>query len=1063
LNERPSADQFLTLAEVSRAVASILDLDTLLDEVVSIIRRQFGYPFVHLYIVDPVRNLIIYRAGSGARSRIWQERGLTYSLDAPEGIIPWVARNGRTVIANDVSLDPRYRAAEVAVGEGSVAGAPVKAQKDRAPSSTVDGPVADTRAELTVPLIFGDHVLGVLDVQSDRRGAFDEDDRLLFEALADSVAIAIRNANLYRSERWRRQVADSLHEVAGLLSEDVLLTELLDTILVELERTLPCDLAAIWLLEDDELHVAAIRGPDVYAFTADTILPTAAGHPASDGPPEPAGPEMSTWVSQSLSSERPIIRSPESPPDPLGETLEFPSDHSAIAVPLRVGDQRLGLLTLAHRSSGQYGAESQAVMATFASYAAVAIENTRLYQEAQEQALVSTVMFQVAEASQSLSALDQVLEAVAQLASQLTSENRAARSAVAPCAIYLWDDAMMAFVPAAAYGLSPDQMAAFASYHVALGDVRAFDELLATGAPTVLCADTVRPAADTLRHATTGRADTPRPAEDGSQAAMSALGFESLLLLPLLSQGSVLGTMLVECQDDLLGSETSESLLDQRMVILQGIAHQAAAAVENARLREAQQAEAYVSAALLQVSQAVNTLNELDDILTAVVRITPILVGIERCLLYLWDEGDEVFRLAQAYGLSREEQAALCPREYGPGSFGLLDEVRTMDSLVACPLTASPADTVRRATAGRPDAVRTTNVQASLPLHERVPRELATILPDIDREGHGSLLAVPLSVRGEVLGAMLLVDTHSRAGAGAQGLLTGAGYTSGMQERRIEILTGIAHQAAMAVQNERFQQERLGRERLERELQLAREIQQIFIPSHLPLVHGWELAAMWRAARQVAGDFYDLIELPGKKLGLVVADVADKGMPAALFMALTRTLVRAAASEETSAAAVLMRVNDLLVPDAQRGMFVTAAYAILSLETGELHYANAGHCLPLMLRSGSRTLERLPKGGTALGVLADLSLQEHATTMAPGDSLILYTDGITEAFSPRGELFGERRLFGVMQTIAQTANSCSAQALLEIVLTSVQTFTEDAPASDDLTAVVLQRIPLDRS
>lgn len=343
----------------------------------------------------------------------------------------------------------------------------------------------------------------------------------------------------------------------------------------------------------------------------------------------------------------------------------------------------------------------------------------------------------------------------------------------------------------------------------------------------------------------------------------------------------------------------------------------------------------------------------------------------------------------------------------------------------------------------------------------RLPRELAGILPNKGRERPRSLLAVPLSVKGEVLGAMLLVDTHSRAGAGAQGLPTGAGYASGTQERRIEILTGIAHQAAMAVQNERFQQERLGRERLERELQLAREIQQIFIPGQLPLLHGWELAAMWRAARQVAGDFYDLIELPGKKLGLIVADVADKGMAAALFMALTRTLVRAAASEETSAAAVLLRVNDLLVPDAQHGMFVTAAYAILSLETGELRYANAGHCLPLLLRSGSQTLERLPKGGTALGVLADLSLQEYTTTMALGDSLILYTDGVTEAFSPRGELFGERRLFELMQAIAQTANGCSAQALLEALLTSVQTFTEDAPSSDDLTVVVLQRVPLD--
>ena len=982
----------MTLAEVSRAVASILDLDTLLSRVVTIIRRQFGYPFVHLYIVDPVRGQIIYRAGSGSRSHKFREVGLTYDLDDPEGIIPWVARNGSTVVANDVENDSRYRAATV---PGLPATLPLNSQVPGASPPR-------TCAELTVPLIFGERVLGVLDVQSDRRDAFGDEDRLLFEALADSVAIAIRNANLYQSERWRRQVADSLHQVAGLLSEDVLLEQVLDTILLELERTLPCDLVAIWLLEDDELHVAAIRGPDVYAYSADTIPPTA------------MRPDAATWVGQALGADRPIIRSPQSPPDPLGEVLDFPADHSAIAIPLRAGDQRLGLLTLAHRSAGRYGAESQAVMATFASYAAVAIENTRLYQEAQEQALVSTVMFQVAEASQSLTTLDQVLETVTHLASQLTSANR--------CAIFLWDSAGMAFVPAAAYGLDPTQKAAFARCEIALGDVRAFDELLATGEPAILCGSTGRP-------------------DDEPAGAVSAMGFESLLLLPLLSQGSVLGALLVECQadidlaDNLLRASAPDSLLDQRMVILQGIAHQTAAAVENARLREAQQAEAYVSAALLQVSQAVNTLNELDDILSAVARITPILVGVERCLIYLWDEGEEVFRLAQAYGLSQEALATLSARTYAPAEFALLDEVRGQDS----PVTFSPGQP------GQAPGQRNT-----------LPEELADVLAETGCQNPGQLMAVPLSVKGEVLGAMLLAEPPTRARKGVQPDTSSRFST---REKRIEIMTGIAHQAAMAVQNERFQQERLGRERLERELQLAREIQQIFIPDQLPRPNGWELAAMWRAARQVAGDFYDLIELPGRKLGLVVADVADKGMAAALFMALTRTLVRAAALEETSPAAVLVRVNDLLVPDAQHGMFVTAAYAILSLETGELRYANAGHCLPLVLRSGSRALEPLAKGGTALGVLADLSLQEHTTTLAPGDGLILYTDGVTEAFSPGGEPFGERRLHHAMQAISQTANGYSAQTLLETLLTSVQAFTANAPASDDLTAVVLRRVP----
>jgi sigma-B regulation protein RsbU (phosphoserine phosphatase) len=218
-------------------------------------------------------------------------------------------------------------------------------------------------------------------------------------------------------------------------------------------------------------------------------------------------------------------------------------------------------------------------------------------------------------------------------------------------------------------------------------------------------------------------------------------------------------------------------------------------------------------------------------------------------------------------------------------------------------------------------------------------------------------------------------------------------------------------------------------------------------------LHGWELAFTWHAARQVAGDFYDFFELPDRRLGLVIADVADKGMPAALFMALTRTLMRAAALEEPSPAAALVRVNDLLVPDAQHGMFVTAVYAVLSLETGKLAYANAGHNLPLLLRSRTGELERLGKGGMALGVLAGLRMAERIVALEPDDCLIFYTDGITEAFSPEGHMYGEDRL----QTTVRSASGSSAQAMLEAIGDSVDAFAGDAAPSDDRTLMVLRR------
>jgi serine phosphatase RsbU (regulator of sigma subunit)/putative methionine-R-sulfoxide reductase with GAF domain len=935
------ADQLSAVAEVGRAVVSILNLDTLLNRVVQLILEKFGYPFVHLLTVEPARQQIVYRAGTGPRGMVLQEERLVCGLEDPETIVPWVACHGESALITDLSRESRYR-----------------------PSQFSE---ADACSELAVPLVFGGMVLGVLDVQSDRRDAFGDEDRFLFEALADSVAIAIRNANLYRSEQWRRQVADSLREVAGLLSADAGIDQVLDTILTELERNLPCDVAAIWLLHDDDLCLSAVHGHAAEVCVSDL---------SRDGGP---------WLTQALDADQPIVRTPQSPQEPLGAAMGFPFDYSAIAAPLRAGDRRLGLLTLAHRTPGRYGGESKAMTATFAGYAAVAIENARLYQEAQGLARISTMMLKVAEATRSLTTLDEVLETVVHLMPMLVGVDR--------CAILLWDEPVEAFVPAMAFGLTPAQQATLDQWRIEPGDEQAFDDLRLNKAPVFI-----------YDVATDDRI---------TGAVVWTLGFESLLLLPLLAQGEVLGALLIDYPSDWLEPGNVERLRDERLVMIQGITLQTAAAIENARLREAQREEAYVSAALLQVAQAVASLNNLDDILSTIVRITPILVGVERCVIFLWDDERAVFRPAQAYGIPRRMEATLLAQRYAPGEFPLLDAVRERDQQVVY----SPGEE-----------------------NDGTPPDFAAGFGLASVEGEPlSLLALPLSVKGDVLGVMVLEE---------------AGAPRRSHDRRLEIIAGIAQQAALAVQSDLLQQETAERERLERELQLAHEIQQTFMPGQPPELHGWELAFAWRAARQVAGDFYDFFELPGKRLGLVIADVADKGMPAALFMVLTRALMRAAALEETSPAAALARVNDLLVPDAQGGMFVTLFYAVLALETGELTYANAGHNLPLLVRSGTSIVERLHKGGMALGVLEGARLEEQIVFLEPGDSLILYTDGITEAFSPDDDIYGEERL----RATVQAADGSSAQAILDGIDDSVAAFVGDLAPSDDRTLMVLRRL-----
>jgi sigma-B regulation protein RsbU (phosphoserine phosphatase) len=212
----------------------------------------------------------------------------------------------------------------------------------------------------------------------------------------------------------------------------------------------------------------------------------------------------------------------------------------------------------------------------------------------------------------------------------------------------------------------------------------------------------------------------------------------------------------------------------------------------------------------------------------------------------------------------------------------------------------------------------------------------------------------------------------------------------------------------------------------------------------------------------VAGDFYDFFSLPGNRLGIVIADVADKGMPAALFMSLVRALMRATVLQFDSPAEVLSRVNDVLVPDAQQGMFVTLFYAVVCLESGEICYANAGHNPPFFFsNTKARDVRnepfRLEKGEIALGVLDECKFSNRVVQLGQGDFLVLYTDGITEAFSEANEMYGEDGLSRTIQAAVENAEQLTAESLLKSIDLSVRTYIGDVPLADDLTILVIRR------
>lgn len=240
-------------------------------------------------------------------------------------------------------------------------------------------------------------------------------------------------------------------------------------------------------------------------------------------------------------------------------------------------------------------------------------------------------------------------------------------------------------------------------------------------------------------------------------------------------------------------------------------------------------------------------------------------------------------------------------------------------------------------------------------------------------------------------------------------------------------------------------------ERDKAEIQIAAEIQRTFLPRQEPVLDNFEIAARNIPAQEVGGDYYDFIPLDDRNLGIVIADVAGKGIPAALFMALSRSIMRAVASRDKSMDEIIQESNDLITADASAGMFVTLFYCVLDRESGHLVYVNAGHNPPIHYRNESGTLHTLLPTGMAMGVMPGNTYSVGEISLAPGDVIVLYTDGVTEAFNVAGEEFGEGRLMDIV--IA--SHDRRAGEILENIFSGVRAFIGGADQSDDITVVVI--------
>lgn len=394
----------------------------------------------------------------------------------------------------------------------------------------------------------------------------------------------------------------------------------------------------------------------------------------------------------------------------------------------------------------------------------------------------------------------------------------------------------------------------------------------------------------------------------------------------------------------------------------------------------------------------------------------------------------------------------------------LVDEVRSLLAADACALLLpdeeDPSYLRFRATSGwRNDpAAAARRVPADersssgLAMHSQQPviltdvnvSDVAPWMADwLPQESFLSAGIVPLIAEGRSIGA-LVVDTREQRQ---------------LQQSDVRLLQLMANQAALALEKARLHHEEIQRQRLDEELAVARQIQLSMLPPGPPEADGWEFSTYYEAARHVGGDFYDFFELPngdgGRRLGIVVADVADKGVPAALFMALSRTTIRNVAIGDRTPAAALEKANKFILSDSQTDLFLTAFYAALDLDSGRLVYCNAGHNPPLWLHARSNELQQLETGGVALGIVPDLLLQNVEINLEPGDAVIFYTDGVTEAMNPQFEEFGLSRL----QRAIPASTDKSALDIVESVVAAVNLHSEEASRWDDVTMIVVRRKP----
>lgn len=471
--------------------------------------------------------------------------------------------------------------------------------------------------------------------------------------------------------------------------------------------------------------------------------------------------------------------------------------------------------------------------------------------------------------------------------------------------------------------------------------------------------------------------------------------------VPLRSGDSILGILNV-------AAPNWELFTPHALALLTNLGSQIGVALERARLYDLlQERRILEQAMLLDFSNQLLTRREPGDLMNYLTEEVRRLLQVDACALLLPDEKKEYFYFQAASGW----QSNPVGNQY-----------------------RVPAD--ERSGSGRVMRTQRPLLMEDLNKVKAPNRWMADWLAT---EGFQAAAIVPLVVDGRSIGTLVIDTRHPRR--------------FDMEELRFMQL--MANQAAIALERARLRQEEIKRHRLEEELAVGRQIQFSMLPLCCPVIPGWEFAATYEPAREVGGDFYDFFPLPGEpgRLGLLIADVAGKGVPAALFMALSRTIIRNNVLRGRQPADALIWANRFIQEDSHADMFLTVFYGELDTRDGRFTFVNAGHNRPLWWEAATSQFHELRTKGIVIGILPTIELEERQITLSPGDSIVFYTDGVTEALNSEIEEFGEKRLEATLSTVIEA----DPQTMVDSVLTAVKQFSGNTPLADDFTLFVVKR------